>query len=114
MSIKDIFSKTEKHIIKLRPVKASKDSFRLGLYTAEFRELAYQKDVNLLYVNFGDGPQSINGIKTYVKHGSITDSQIVNPWLCANGYTSPDQQLLFELEISDNGHCHTYRYKGKV
>ena len=114
MSIKNIFSKSEKHTLKLRPVKNGKDSFRLGLYTAEFLELACQKDITSLYVDFGNGPQSIKSTKTYVKYGSITSSKIVNPWLCANGYTSPDQQLLFELEISDNGHCHTYRYKGEV
>ena len=95
--------------ITLRPVSNGGDGRRLGLYTAEFRLYVQGKSVKELYVDFGEGkPLNIPALKTYA-HGSITNP-IVNDWLHRHGWKTPDEQLIFTLEIDDVKQVHTYRF----
>lgn len=106
-------SKMYKKLIIMRPLHSSPDNLRLGLHTDAFKEFVSDK-VSSLIVDFGEGEQEVPHLKSYVKHGSIVGKELVNNWLQRKGFLSPDQQLLFELEESSDGHQHTYRYIGSI
>lgn len=105
--------KQEKQLIILRPLKSSEDNLRLGLYTDKFRELVDNR-VTSLCVDFGNGLIDVEYLTTYINHGSIVGKESVNGWLQEKGYTSKEQQILFELEVSNDGHRHCYRYIGAI
>lgn len=105
--------KKYKNLIILRPVHSGPDNLRLGLYTDAFREFVSDK-VTSLFVDFGDGEKEVPHLDSYVKYGSIVGIEQINGWLQSKGFLSPDQQLLFELEESSDGHRHTYRYIGSI
>ena len=99
------------HLVILRPCKAG-NYRRLGLFTEELNAFVKNQNVATLYVDFGEGKKKVDAISTYVKDGSITDSDIVNAWLSDNQLTERNDLILFELEIDEVKKEHLYRYIG--
>lgn len=99
------------HLVILRPCKYGNYQ-RLGLFTEEFQDFTRDQNVAALYVDFGEGKKKVDSISTYVKYGSITDSDIVNAWLSDNQLTERNDLILFELEIDKVKKEHLYRYIG--
>lgn len=95
--------------IVLRPVNSGGTRRRLGLYTKEFEQYVYGRDIRALYIDLGDGSQQIDAMKTYFYHGSIT-SPDVNAWLHQHGWLTANHQLLFSLEMDESRHTHIYRF----
>ena len=102
-----------KTLIILKPGKAGDDYLRLRLDTEDTRTYIEGRDVQALFVNFGDGLQNVGNIPTYM-YGSLQNSRVISDWLHQHNFTDTTQQLLFELEISSDGHSHAYRYIGKI
>ena len=106
-------AQSERHLIVLRPVQNSVDNFRLGLFTAEYREYVRSKEIKSLHVNLDGTDCEIDGITTYLGHGSIVDTHIINDWLHSKGF-GLGALLLFELVIDKNAGIHIYRFLGSA
>lgn len=102
-----------KQLVILRPCKCGRDILRLGLYSEDFKEFVDSR-VTSLHINLGNGMINNGNLPTYIHHGSIAKKETINEWLHEKGLTSCEQQLLFELEVSEDGHCHSYRYIGAI
>ena len=97
-----------KHEVLLRPVSNGKDSRRLGLYTAEFKQYVKDQPINALFIDLGSGLLPVTSLNTYY-NGSITSPE-VNAWLHRQGWLTADHHLLFSLEVDESRHTHTYRF----
>ena len=109
------YNESARDYVILRPVKAGKDRLRLGLFTADYRKYVNEiKMTKRLLVDFGTGIHDIMAVKTYIRHGSITDSNIVSTWLHSKGYTNSTNLLVFKLNIDRTNQTHTYRFVKKI
>lgn len=99
-----------KYNITLRPVKNNEKGRRLGLYTADYRQHVENKVIKELHIDLGDSTLlNISALKTYVNHGSITHPR-VNQWLWNQGWVTPNEQLLFTLEVNSVKQIHVLRF----
>ncbi len=99
-----------KYNITLRPVKNNKKGRRLGLYTADYRQHVENNVIKELHVDLGDNTLlNISALKTYVNYGSVTHP-CVNQWLWNQGWVTPDEQLLFTLEVNSVKQIHALRF----
>ena len=100
----------------LRPLGYNKGDLRLGLYDADFKKYVYGKNVNALFIDFGEGNglEQIRPFKIYTNKGSLEKKSVVSAWLYRKGYINKTSQLSFLLTIDDNTNTHTYRFIEKV
>lgn len=100
-------------LIILKPGKAGGDNYRLRHDMETYRNYIQGKDIKSLFIDFGDGLQNVGNLPTYM-FGSLQNSSIISGWLHQHNLTDTTQQLLFELEISAEGHTHIYHYISKI
>ena len=98
-----------KTLIILRPCKVG-NSYKLGLYSSDFRRLAQGQQVTSLSVQIGEEVFDLSeSIQVYTRWGSLTNPGIAS-WIAANRYEDPKYLFLFELTV-ENG-VHTFSYLG--
>ncbi len=102
-----------KTLIILKPGVAGGHNLRLRLNTEDTKRYIEGKYIQTIRVDFGDGLQNVGNTSTYM-YGSLQNSSVISNWLHQHNYTDTNQQLLFELEESTDGHTHTYRFIGKI
>lgn len=97
-------------LLILRPCKSSNGHYRLGLFVEDYNRLVSGQNVQSLTVNLdGNTIDLRRSLRTYRRHGSLSNSQIAQ-WISSNNAKNPCFHYLFELEAND--HSHAYRYIG--
>ena len=85
-------------------------SYRFGLYTREYNHYVRGKEVTSLKIILNDRTIDLLGsIATYVGHGSLTSTEIVD-WIKSHRCEDPARLFLFELDVDGTNHC--YRLLG--
>ena len=102
-----------KTLIILKPGKAGGDNYRLRHNMDTYRNYIQGKDIQSLFIDFGNGLQDVGNLSTYM-YGSLQNSNVISDWLHQHYFTDTAQQLLFELEICEDDHTHIYHYIGKI